>query len=284
MSHEGKLIVRKPFYKLKELKHAYATDHNQYGGISPFVIHFRYSTHGNDEVDNIHPHVLASGEVGLVHNGILTGFLPPAKSDLSDTAFFCRTVLMGRTREQLLSEDFANALAEMIGTGNKFILMDCFGNVTIPNQEQGLWVGDYWLSNNSYEKPKTTHVGKSITRGMSFTAQEYDDYQSWADGKCDSKLLPCAYQGTGEGSSAEESEASEEYENLYDRAVTEIEALILTDPGEMSVAEAQRLSALIDWWMEQNEMDAGEDAKWAQYAAQEKAADALFDEALKKDD
>ena len=285
-SHEGKLIVRKPFYKLKELRHAYATDHKQYGATSPFVLHMRYSTHGNDEVDNIHPHVLSDGQAALCHNGILTGFIPPAKSNLSDTAYFCKTVLMGRTRGQLLSEEFANVLAEMIGVGNKFVLMDCVGNVTIPNTEQGLWIGEYWLSNNSHEKPKEWKWKSSgnITRGMSFTAQEYDDYQSWAESKIDAKLLPCAYQSTGEGGPVEDDSDTTEYENVYDQAITQIEALLLTDPQDLTVAESGRLSALIDWWLEQEELETEMDATWDKYKETEKAADDLFDEALRKDD
>jgi hypothetical protein len=147
---DGKLVIRKPFYSLKRLRKAYYKDHAAFGATSHFVVHFRYATHGDNSTVNIHPHILGDGRAGLVHNGILD-IEPPATSDLSDTAFFCRTILACREPAQLTSGVFGGELAEMIGPANKFILMDECGNVSIVNADSGVWDGSRWFSNSGYK-------------------------------------------------------------------------------------------------------------------------------------
>lgn len=146
---DGVLIIRKPFYKLAELLTAYAADHAQYGKGSAFVVHLRYSTHGDKGESNVHPHSLADGTVGLVHNGILHDF-SSYNSPESDTVRFCNSVLVARSAEQLVSKEFGDIMGKMIDYGNKFILLDCNGNVSIVNEECGLWDGQRWYSNSGY--------------------------------------------------------------------------------------------------------------------------------------
>lgn len=147
-----KLVIRKPFFKLKELLRSYHDDHRKCGTSSHFVVHFRWATHGSAKAVNIHPHVLANGDAGLVHNGILTDFLPPHSSDISDTVWFCKTVLYGRPIEQLTNVDFGGVLAEMIGTRNKLVLLDKTGQCVIVNHAEGVKAGDRWYSNDDYKK------------------------------------------------------------------------------------------------------------------------------------
>jgi hypothetical protein len=140
------LIVRKPFFKLKELRRAYHADFAQFGGVSPFILHFRWSTHGAKDETNTHPHILASGRVGLVHNGILP-FEPPKGSTISDTVFFCRTVLAHRQPDQLVSVKYGKTLEQMIGVGNKLVLLANSGKLSIVNEKVGSWDGLRWYSN-----------------------------------------------------------------------------------------------------------------------------------------
>jgi len=183
---DGKVIIRKPFHKLKKLVEAYEEDHAKYGKDSPFVVHFRWQTHGNDGVDNIHPHELADGKAGLAHNGVLGSFLPPWKSDLSDTAWFCRTVLMGRPAEQITDLPFCNAIAEMIGEHNKMVVMDHTGHVVIINPDAGEYANDKtrWFSNGDWEKKEWIAPADSgpVNRGMVFPDK----------GKLPAKYLPPA--------------------------------------------------------------------------------------------
>lgn len=150
---KGELFIRKPFYDLESLRTQYEKDHAEYGAESAFVVHFRFATHGNKLAGNVHPHELCDGKAGLVHNGILKDFDPAWGSDMSDTAWFCNTVLAMRPVEQMTDEKFCDALGNLIGLGNKFIIMDANGSVAIVNQESGQWDGENWYSNSSHETP-----------------------------------------------------------------------------------------------------------------------------------
>ena len=104
--------------------------------------------------------------MGLVHNGILSDFLPPKGAKVSDIVWFCKTVLMGRERDQLMSDPFGKVLAEMIGGGNKLVLMDNAGNVSIVNESAGVWDGSCWFSNDCYRSAYS--ACKAGYRGLSF--------------------------------------------------------------------------------------------------------------------
>lgn len=150
---EGQLCIEKPFFKLSAFKRAYKAAFAQYGAISPFVCHFRWSTHGKNTDDNTHPHVLADGMVGLAHNGILHHFDPPAGFYCSDTAWFCNTVLAGRHQDQLMNKDFGEWLEWLIGFGNKFLLLCGDGRYSIIGEDQGVWDDGVWYSNHGYCTP-----------------------------------------------------------------------------------------------------------------------------------
>lgn len=145
----GKLVIRKPFFKLKHLLRSYRRDWAICGARSPFVIHLRYATHGVKDETNTHPHSICGGRVGLVHNGILD-CEPPFGSDISDTVHFCRTVLAYRCPEHVIDEKFRDILADMIGERNKFVLLSHTRAISIVNEEQGTWDGSVWFSNHTY--------------------------------------------------------------------------------------------------------------------------------------
>lgn len=175
-ARDGKLVIRKGFYKFREFKEAYDAAFLYHGAESPFIVHFRWATHGGHEVVNCHPHELANGDAGLVHNGILDQFQTSWNSKISDTVLFCRTVLAMRPAEQLVDEAFNGLLAEMIGPHNKFAIMDKDGNVSIVNADQGEWDGPYWFSNLSYLPPvKIKSVGAQSADSL-FTAPGEDEY------------------------------------------------------------------------------------------------------------
>lgn len=147
-SHRGELVIRKPFYKLKPLLAAYCIDHAAYGDTSPFVLHFRYATHGGKTTGNTHPHYAQPG-LGFAHNGILPVDIPKGSDD-SDTVVFGRQYLSHLTIAELLGDAFAKEMGEAIGSFNKLILMDGAGNTSIVNQDAGILDNGIWWSNAGY--------------------------------------------------------------------------------------------------------------------------------------
>lgn len=160
------LIVRKPFWKLADLRAAYSADHAAHGASSHFVLHFRWSTHGLKDEVNTHPHILAGGKAALVHNGVLSDFAPDRNSDISDTVLFCRQVLAMRQPSQLTGKRFGRYLAEMIGEYNKFAIMDFTGAVSIINDDKGVWDGARWYSNSDFREPRKVWTGFSVGRSV----------------------------------------------------------------------------------------------------------------------
>src|SRR5512145_2186340 len=91
--------------KLREFTDAYFADHEKWGASSPFVLHFRFATHGSKGIDNVHPFIIAGGAVAVFHNGVLPSPSYGMTGE-SDTAYFCRSVLGRRMWSEMISHKF----------------------------------------------------------------------------------------------------------------------------------------------------------------------------------
>lgn len=145
-SRDTKLIIRKGYFSFKKLWQAYRRDLVQ-NPDSPFVLHFRFATHGKVNKTNCHPFQV--GQVGIVHNGILSDM--PPDTEVSDTAMFCKTVLAKLPSGWLYSRA-QRVLLEAYSQKHhsKFVFMDQKGNVWIVNEQNGIWCDEIWYSNSSY--------------------------------------------------------------------------------------------------------------------------------------
>lgn len=172
--------------------------------------HARMRTHGNIDLDNCHPYQVLSSEDGyplyLAHNGILaTG--NAADTSKSDTAHyiqdFLRPMLL-KNPEFFMTDAFRQIISAHIGSGNKFVLMDAYGNIVTINKLSGVQHNGAWLSNTyAWDTTGTVHdrpIYKSgYTRGYANIYSGYDeddwDYQSpWGKnlmaGKAATKAIP----------------------------------------------------------------------------------------------
>lgn len=166
--HNGEVVVRK-VTAASELEMQFVKEHNAHYKSSPFLIHFRYATHGEVCMRNTHPFMLSNGGA-IIHNGILP--INPAKNTRdSDTRHFVRQFLNKLPDNWHKSEYILQVVAEAIGKNNKLALLMPDKSYVIINESQGNWINGIWYSNAS---------GQSVNYWCATAATKYDDDYSYS--------------------------------------------------------------------------------------------------------
>lgn len=141
------VVIRKPYFRLESFVDQYRADFDRFGMQSPFVLHFRITTHGAEDKKNTHPHRLAA-DCALVHNGVLS--FGETSEKKSDTVAFCRSVLAHRSTDQLVDPAFGEWIGGLIGSFNKLAILAGDGRLSIVNHAQGSEIEPgLWASNRS---------------------------------------------------------------------------------------------------------------------------------------
>lgn len=143
VARAGKLHTHRTVGTLEEARAMYSA----HGAGRACVLHWRYATHGTVSLDNAHPFTLTP-DVAFVHNGMLSCGTPDANA--SDTAHMARHILAPIARDNpaaLFTDTMRAVLSPLIGTGNKFVVMDRTGAVSIFNRAQGVDHRGRWYSN-----------------------------------------------------------------------------------------------------------------------------------------
>ena len=148
-----KKLLTKKFRSFKKFVRGYDTDTGLYGLSSPFLLHFRFATHGeNKGVENVHPFKVRDDLV-FAHNGIIDGV---SKSNTySDTQMFNMEILQ---RLQKMDKDFLRniVLVKLISefvSGSKLAFLRSDKTFSIINESSGHWNDDetIWFSNYGYD-------------------------------------------------------------------------------------------------------------------------------------
>lgn len=113
------------------------------------IIHFRVATHKNVDGRNCHPWRVSS-DLTFIHNGTIQGM---TKDDsLSDTGNFCAMLdsLMQESPTYYKTPEFKWLISNAIGSNNKLIFLDKYGDHIIINESAGVWKDGCWFSNQSF--------------------------------------------------------------------------------------------------------------------------------------
>lgn len=122
-------------------------------GIRPFAMHQRMRTHGETDMQNVHPYPILTHEqhgydLYMMHNGIIN--VPEYDSNLSDTWHFVEYYLrpiLETNHELWLDPHFQDMVEDFIGYGSKLLFMNGDGRVRLYNEKKGTWKNGCWLSN-----------------------------------------------------------------------------------------------------------------------------------------
>jgi len=167
---DNQLIIRKPFFSFDSMLVAAESD-GVLDGKYPCAFHFRIKTHGEIDKLNTHPHRVDEN-IGMVHNGIMTGFIVPA-SFKSDTVHFNEQVLQQLPEGWMHNQELVDTIKTKIGsTWNKIVILNADETVIIINESGGTWSEDCWYSNSGFMAYTNTH-----TCGR-WWGDEFDDYMS----------------------------------------------------------------------------------------------------------
>jgi len=120
----------------------------------PAMFHFRWATHGSEDVENCHPFLLGGDAQSVMgHNGILP--VDIQKGDKrSDTRVFAENIMPAVGGISALDDDeYVERLAKW-AAGSKLVFMtnnpDAQHSWYIVNEADGHWDKDMWWSNSSY--------------------------------------------------------------------------------------------------------------------------------------
>ena len=150
-------LQTKKFRRLSKFLKNFKSDVGRYGDSSPFLIHFRWATHGSNEGTlNVHPFKVRKGLV-FAHNGVI--------NDVSDSTKYSDTQMFNFEILQKLNDDFLNNKAyqvlieKMIGS-SKLGFLTSEGKIKIMNERLGHWKDGIWYSNEGYkDKVEICNVG-----------------------------------------------------------------------------------------------------------------------------
>ena len=146
-----------------------------------YLIHFRYATHGNKDLGNVHPFKVTDN-LYVAHNGVLSKY-PELNKEWSDTKNFVEGVIKPYVEkhgeDSIKNPDFIKWLEDEIGSGNKMVFVDKDMNFTIANEKAGTWMDDSWFSNTySVEDPQErwkSYYGNT-TYNSGSTSPTWDNY------------------------------------------------------------------------------------------------------------
>ena len=127
------------------LRHAESNNPN-----SPFIIHFRITTHGGTRVENNHPFKINKKTV-FAHNGILSEMGRKTIGNESDTRAFNRLILRTLPKGWQDSPGITTMMEDFI-VGSKMAVLNTDYTYKIYREHMGEWVGGAWFSNGSYKE------------------------------------------------------------------------------------------------------------------------------------
>ena len=146
---ENRLLIKKGYFEFDDFWPVWEKCWKIHGDSIPVVFHFRIATAGEIDKTNCHPHRITH-ELGFVHNGILSCVKVAKGSKISDTIIYRNRYLDSLTGKSLRNVKLFRAIGRHIGAGNKFVFMNGAGDVTLCNEDQGVWKDGLWYSNSSF--------------------------------------------------------------------------------------------------------------------------------------
>lgn len=149
----------------------------------PYVMHFRFATHGRVDIENVHPFKVTR-HLYMAHNGIIE-WAAIKGSARSDSWHFAGLVgqILGNDKRAEGFDDELPEIEKAVGLGNKLAFLRSDGELFIANEKAGTYHGGLWLSNR-YSLPQYRTVAKwyDLTDWTPKGTAAATDWPEWDDG------------------------------------------------------------------------------------------------------
>ena len=186
---ENHVLYEFKTFKYEELKDKYYELRKNIF-VGNIVLHFRISTSGKHNEENLHPFFVNKG-LAFVHNGVIQGLGDQVHSD---TWYFNENILKGLPKNFLKNEAIDTLIKKAIGH-SKLLFLDKNDNYHIINEHLGSFdIHGNWFSNDShvynldfyYHGNEKRSKGKMKTKG-SFVWSAFDEDDWWEKNNMSSK-------------------------------------------------------------------------------------------------
>lgn len=233
-------VLPKTFEDVKDFWNKYVSERECF-------VHFRMQTHGHIDMENCHPYEVLSEADGyplyMIHNGVLH---TDNRADVtkSDTWHYINDYLrpmLLKNPEFFMHPAFSELVSEHIGSGNKFVFLDAYGNSVIINKKAFVEHEGALLSNTyAWDTSGTAHswsTGRSSFRRRAF---DYDDaycfgYEGWGGALAHQNDT----QG-GESASEKTKAAAASGATAGEAAAGTLDGPVLTNEQEREVSASDR--------------------------------------------
>jgi predicted glutamine amidotransferase len=137
----------------------------------PILLHFRISTHGKTNLQNVHPFMIGE-KMAMIHNGMID--FPLIDKDLSDTHNFSNFLSKMSDYEQFINPNSIESqyIQDTCGNHSKMVFLSSNGKYQIYNEDKGHWIDDSWYSNYTYQSCGLYDFG-----GKSTYKNDWSDYE-----------------------------------------------------------------------------------------------------------
>ncbi len=155
---------------------------------NPYVLHYRFATHGTKNLDNCHPFRVTK-RLYMAHNGIIA--IEQKNKLMSDTWHYAQELRqLGIDHDNVSDEEIISMLGTWVGNYNKLAFLADSGNITLVNEKSGTWKDGIWYSNTHsfYEQVEYTRYSRYYShhyqqRQASWDWDKYNEPdQAWARG------------------------------------------------------------------------------------------------------
>jgi predicted glutamine amidotransferase len=161
---EPSLCIKKGFFKFKGFYKSFLEDRKN-NTESKFLIHFRFSTFGENKTENCHPFWIDNKDAAMAHNGTIYSLNAEKNKGPSDSNLFAEFLRKLPTK-WYYNDSYCRLITEYIKTINKIVILTKNNSFLIWNEKQGFQEEDIWYSSDYYKNKRYAETNNKNSENL----------------------------------------------------------------------------------------------------------------------